>query len=248
MTPSSGGIEMRDRRPLYAQVADKIRADFAASPGGASARLPGAIDLAERYQVSRTTIREAQRVLEQEGTIFARHGVGTFVSYQTGRQTYTVDMQSAAGNVLLSPGGATSTSLIGYTFLPLSRALKERFNWPGDTLLRLERIRKRDSQAISYSIETVPAAFAGEVVDQDSLEGSLTETLSRGGFPPHYSDSVLSAVPVPARAAKEMNGLVGKPVIRSLEVMYDAKGQVLAISLDYMDASAVSLRIRRRMT
>lgn len=237
---------MRDRRPLYIQIAEKIRGDFAVAPGSGNVRLPAEMALADRYQVSRTTIREAHRLLEQEGTIFARHGVGTFVSTQAGRSTYTFDSSSGSGSVLVSPGDEEPSAMMGCTLLPLSRALRDRFNWPGDTLFRLERVRRRELRVVSYSIEVVPAAYAGGTLEQDSLEDSLTGILSRNGFTPHHSDSILTAVVAPARVVKQMDAPAGRPVIRSLEIMYDSKGQVLAFLLEYLDASALSFRIRRR--
>lgn len=244
--PPRGRIQVRDRRPLYVQVAERIRAEFAVSPGSANVRLPAEMALAERYQVSRATVREAHRLLEQEGTIFARHGVGTFVSSQTGRSTYTFDSAGGGGSVLISQGEEEPSELLGYTLLPLSRLLRDRFNWPGDTLVRLERVRRREFRVVSYGVEIVPAAFVGGTLEQDSLDDPLAIVMSRNGFPVHHSDSVLSAAAAPTRVQKQMDASPHKPVIRSVEVMYDSKGQVLAFLLEYLDASAISFRIRRR--
>jgi len=43
-------------------------------------RLPSEIELSEQLGISRPTLREALRFLEEEGTIVRRHGVGTFVA------------------------------------------------------------------------------------------------------------------------------------------------------------------------
>jgi GntR family transcriptional regulator len=239
---------VRDRRPLYAQVAERIKADFSVSTATDTVRLPGEMALAERYQVSRTTIREAHRLLEQEGAISARHGVGTFITYQPERSTYVFDVLSPVGNVMRSVDGDGDTVLIGCTLLPLSRALRGRFGWPGDTLVRLERMRRRDARTMSYSVDVVPGAYVGGTVDEESIGNSLVRALSDGGFAPHHADSILTAVMAPHRVAKEMGGAASKPVIRSQEVLYDTKGQVLAISLQYLDASALSFKIRRRAT
>src|SRR5512138_350640 len=44
------------------------------------AQLPSEMELIAHLRVSRTTVREALRVLENEGRIERRHGRGTFVS------------------------------------------------------------------------------------------------------------------------------------------------------------------------
>ena len=43
-------------------------------------RLPSEIELSQQLGISRPTLREALRHLEEEGTIVRRHGVGTFVA------------------------------------------------------------------------------------------------------------------------------------------------------------------------
>ncbi|MEX0974848.1 MAG: GntR family transcriptional regulator [Bacillota bacterium] len=237
---------MRDRRPLYTQVAEKIRSEFSVSSPSETVRLPGEMALAERYQVSRTTIREAHRLLEQEGTIFARHGVGTFLSSQSKGTTYTFDTLSPGASLIRTGADDLPAVLMGCTMLPLSRTLRTRFGWPGDTLLRLERLRKRNLDPISYSVDVVPAAFVGGSVEEGSFDKPLHELLSDGGFGPHHTDSILTAVMAPARVRKEMPGLAGQPVIRSQDVFFDTKGQVLAICLQYLEASSLYFRIRRR--
>lgn len=67
-------------RRLHRQVADQIRALIEAGELGQGAKLPAERDLAERFAVSRPTIREALIVLEVEGYIQIRMGSGIYVS------------------------------------------------------------------------------------------------------------------------------------------------------------------------
>ncbi|MGE5580588.1 MAG: GntR family transcriptional regulator [Bacillota bacterium] len=239
---------MRDRRPLYAQVAQKIRADFSAQSTTETVRLPGESALAERYGVSRTTIREAHRLLEQEGSIFARHGVGTFLSSHVPGTTYTFDTLTPGESAVSSAVEPTIPTLIGCTMLPMSRVLRVRFSWAGDTLLRLERTCERSGKPVSYSIDVVPAAFVGGALDEGSLDKPLDEILKLGGFAAHHVDSLLTAVMAPVRVLKEIPSFEGRPVIRSQEVYYGPRGQVLAICLSYQDSTSMRFRIRRRVS
>lgn len=65
---------------LYQRVATSIAAAIDAGTWLPGARLPGERDLAEEYQVSRPTIREAMIALEMRGWIEARHGSGLYVT------------------------------------------------------------------------------------------------------------------------------------------------------------------------
>lgn len=71
---------MMSEKRLYQTIAREIRGliDSGAFPVGA--RLPGERELAERYNVSRVTIREAEIALEAQGRIAIRTGSGVYVT------------------------------------------------------------------------------------------------------------------------------------------------------------------------
>ena len=67
-------------RRLYRQVAEQIRALIEAGELKPGSRLPPERELAERFAVSRPTVREALIVLEVEGHIQIRMGSGVYIS------------------------------------------------------------------------------------------------------------------------------------------------------------------------
>lgn len=67
-------------RRLYRQVADQIRTLIETGELSDGARLPAERELAERFSVSRPTVREALIVLEVEGYIQIRMGSGVYIS------------------------------------------------------------------------------------------------------------------------------------------------------------------------
>jgi DNA-binding FadR family transcriptional regulator len=70
-------------RRLYRQVADQIRLLIETGELSDGARLPAERELAERFSVSRPTVREALIVLEVEGYIQIRMGSGVYISRKT---------------------------------------------------------------------------------------------------------------------------------------------------------------------
>lgn len=79
------GPDMEDfkaikRRRLYQDIVGQIQGfiqEGVLKPGD---RLPAERELAERLQVSRSSLREAMRALELQGLVMSRPGAGTFVS------------------------------------------------------------------------------------------------------------------------------------------------------------------------
>ena len=66
-------------RPLYREIADDLLASIGQGIFPVGTLLPGEMELIQRYQSSRHTVREALRVLEDMGIVQRQRGRGTLV-------------------------------------------------------------------------------------------------------------------------------------------------------------------------
>jgi GntR family transcriptional regulator len=66
--------------PVYRQIADDLRRDIDAGVLESGSQLPTEKELTERWQASRSTVREAIKQLADLGLVSARPGQGTFVN------------------------------------------------------------------------------------------------------------------------------------------------------------------------
>ena len=69
-----------DQRHLYVQVIERLKKDIESGVFKENERFPSEFELARTLGVSRATLREALRVLEEDKVIVRKHGVGTFVN------------------------------------------------------------------------------------------------------------------------------------------------------------------------
>lgn len=83
-------------RRLYRQVAEQIRGLIETGELKPGTRLPPERELAERFAISRPTVREALIVLEVEGHIQIRMGSGVYVSQRPARQIIEVSAEDEA--------------------------------------------------------------------------------------------------------------------------------------------------------
>jgi len=65
---------------LSVRIADELTEWIAAGQFRPGDKLPNELDLSERLHVSRTTLREALRILSTRGLVEVRRGIGTFVT------------------------------------------------------------------------------------------------------------------------------------------------------------------------
>lgn len=70
---------MGDSRRRYEKIAEELRAEIAGGAYAIGQRLPSERDLAQRFKVSRPSVREATIALELDGLVEVRYGSGVHV-------------------------------------------------------------------------------------------------------------------------------------------------------------------------
>jgi DNA-binding FadR family transcriptional regulator len=69
----------KDTRRRYERIAEELRAEIARGVHAVGQRLPSERDLAQRFKVSRPSVREATIALELDGLVEVRYGSGVHV-------------------------------------------------------------------------------------------------------------------------------------------------------------------------
>ncbi|ANU27997.1 GntR family transcriptional regulator [Planococcus versutus] len=148
-----------DHRALYLQVIDRMKQDIAAGVYKEKEKLPSEFELSKTLGVSRATLREALRLLEEDNTIVRRHGVGTFVNskplFSSGIEQLTSvsDMIRQAG---MEPGAIYLSTLESLS----SEEDIKRFHCTGDdTIITIERVRTANGDPVVYCIDKVPSNY-----------------------------------------------------------------------------------------
>ena len=91
---ATGGLRAVRRAKLHEQIVGQVRDLIAAGRLNHGDRLPPERELAEIFNVSRHSVREAIRVMEHQGLVQSRPGSGTFVV--VGDETGLVDILAMA--------------------------------------------------------------------------------------------------------------------------------------------------------
>ncbi len=75
-------IDYKDPRPLYEQVADKMKNLIIKGILESDSKMPSVRSLAQELSINPNTIQKAYEKLEQMGYLYVIKGRGNFVSYQ----------------------------------------------------------------------------------------------------------------------------------------------------------------------
>lgn len=138
----SSGLRVRRVRAAYRQVADQLREQILTGELASGTRLPSESELARLFGVSRSTVREALRVLASQHLIDTTRGVtgGSFVS--------NPDTESVADNLGGTLGLLVSTQSMTVSDLLEARLILE----PSAARLATERA---DAEALELLRATV---------------------------------------------------------------------------------------------
>lgn len=93
-------IDERDRRPIYQQVADEIKALIAAGELPEGSSLPPVRQVAADLGVNLNTIAFAYRQLQKEGLVKIRHGAGAVVASRLLNETTEEQLRNQLGTAL----------------------------------------------------------------------------------------------------------------------------------------------------
>jgi GntR family transcriptional regulator len=89
--------------PMYKQLTDQIKHAIASGDIKANEKLPSVRELSEALKISAITIKRAYLDLENEGYIFTRAGMGSFVSevdLESLRKEKLAEFRSELGRIL----------------------------------------------------------------------------------------------------------------------------------------------------
>ncbi len=73
-------LDLKDPRPVYRQIVDEVRRCISVGVLKTDEPLPAVRRLAEDLKVNANTVQHAYRQLEQEGAVYVKRGLGTFIS------------------------------------------------------------------------------------------------------------------------------------------------------------------------
>jgi len=107
ITPATPGDDLA-ARPRYARIAEELTADITAGRRGIGTLLPTEHALCAQHGVSRATVREALRQLQDQGLIARSQGVGSRVLASSAHTNYVLSARHAAEAM----GYAAKTRLI----------------------------------------------------------------------------------------------------------------------------------------
>ncbi len=201
-------------------------------------RLESESRLAERYGVSRMTVRQALGELESSGHVVRRHGAGTFVSTPRPIQRRGNQLGAFHEEMGLDPDEIETQLMIQEVVTPPGAVADDLHLSPGQTTSHIVRLRKLHGVPIALQESWVPYLLAPGIARGGLVDGSLYKTMKeRGNMEIRTAEQSVSATVASIDVAEALEVLIGSPVMSIRRVSLDASGNPVEVAQSYTSSS-----------
>lgn len=238
-----------DRRPLAVRARDHIWQMVQQGSYSAGDRLPSEEQLAAQLGVSRPTIREALRQLEEERLVVCRHGVGRFVAPNPDSLVHEeITRLLSVTEMARQLGIAIETHVLALNEEGADERIAAHLGLqPEAPILRLERVRRSSGAPVIYSIDVLPRALAPDPLETTAFAGSLLALMEdQWGTVVAYSRATFSAVMLDPTLSRMIGAPDGMPWVFMEHVNYDAGDRPVLYSRDYYRGDIYQFHVLRR--
>lgn len=242
------GAETAGREDLVGRVCGVLRAQIAEGRIAAGTRLPSEIELAKAMRVSRPTLREASRILAQEGLLDIRHGVGTFVAAGTPHLSNPLDSMMSLSASIRAAGGEPLVRSLSVEQVAAPRDVSQAFGLAEKAdVIRIRRVRLMDERPVGLALEYLQVAppvdlEAMQRFDGSSLYSFIVRTL---GLELLRSEMAVTAVTANAQQSRLLAVKAGAPLLLMRELHFGKADRRILYSINYHNSAVVDLTLVR---
>ena len=205
---------------------------------------PTEMELVDRFEVGRNTVREALRELQEMGYIKRRRGARSVLVTSDPDSAFVNSVNSA--DELLDYARSTKAVVLMTEMIRMDETLGRRLDIePGAEWVRLSLLRSRDGQSapFCYSEVYVKPDYADVVADFGAETELVALIEKRHGLLVRRVEQEIGATLVDANIASRLNVAVGSPSLCVRNKFYSSDGELIEIGLVHFPASRYKVRL-----
>jgi DNA-binding GntR family transcriptional regulator len=228
-------------------VRDELASRITTGAIPAGSRLPPEPQLAAELGISRATLREALRSLEEDGFVTRTRGAGTYATHRP-RLRNNLDVNFGVTEAIQAAGMKAGTLKSELQSVRADAEEAESLALaPGDPVLVLERVRSADDRPVVFSRDVVAATLLpAEALDR-LLDGSVYDLIEqKAGTSVQHGVVTLEPKKADRALAQKLDVEPGELLLYLRQVDYDRAGDPILLSHEYHLASAFEFNVVRR--
>jgi len=236
-------LDAQNPIPLYFQLKNIIENQISSGELKPGEKVPSENTLCERYQVSRTTARQAVTELVNSGKIVRTQGLGSFVAqYPVNKPPYRLTGFSAD---MKKQGFHPSSKMLEFkVILPSPEIARMLRIGPSDAIIFINRLRYIDRLPMGVEFTYMPFnRFAG-LMDEDLENNSLYETLiNKFNTVPSRIDVNLEAIICDINLCNLLQTEKEIPFLHMTDITFDQNERLIEYSNSFYRGDRYSFQV-----
>lgn len=229
----------------YQAIAEAIRKEISAKQLAPHTRLSSEPELAKRFGAARETVRRALSVLREDGIIYRRHAVGSFVAEP--RVDQALDQLFSFTEFMvyrgMKPGSRLLDADVESIADPESPVLHYLGLKPGARVIRLKRLRTGSGEPLVIANTWLPEAEFQGFLNRDLRRHSVYEIMAVMGHKPTDAIQTIVAVTLDEEQADLLQVAPGSAAIMIRRIGY-SYGLPVEYAIDYYRGDRTTFRVR----
>jgi GntR family transcriptional regulator len=233
------------KAPLYLAIADALCEEIANRKMSPHTRLPSEPVLVRRYGSARETVRRALAKLQEDGVVYRRQNVGTFVAEP--RVNQDLDQLFSFTELMMfrgvQPGSVPLVSEVVRISDPSSPILHYLGLKAGARVIHLERVRTGSNEPLVIASTWLPESRFRGFLKHDLRRRSVYDIMGDMGGHPTDAVQAISAVTLETEQARLLSVPDGSAavMIRRLGL---SRGIPVEFAIDYYRGDRTTFRVR----
>jgi len=215
--------------PYYHQLKIYITGEIEGGNWVPKEKLPSEAEFCDRFNISRTVVRQAIKELQNEGYLETEKGRGTFIAHPKIIEGF---VQSITGfyEEMAQRGFRVTTHVLSQELSPASHTVAEALEVEtGTPVITLSRLRKLNDEPSVFVITYVPQHLCPELLEADLENRSLYDFLehSEYGLKIHRGKRYIGVSLAKEYEASLLQMEMGAPLIELDSITYLEDGRPL---------------------
>ena len=228
--------------PRYVQIRESLRNEIQAKKFLPGQKIPSEDELAVQFGVSRMTVRQGISDLLDEGVLYRKHGVGTFIAQPQVSRDHTrltnFFETSEANHVK-----ATMRVLIADILPARLKIAKGLVIEEGALAIRLKTLRMADGIPVTVHDAYVPYKLFPQLLQEDLEAHHLWEYMDQYGYTVKRAVQRLEAHEADEEIASLLGIEMGSPVLYKERVVFAEDGTPIEFTSCYNRGDRYSLSV-----
>jgi GntR family transcriptional regulator len=210
--------------PVYYQIKQTIKNWILNREFNLGEKIPSENELAEKFNVSRMTVRSAILQLTQEGFLIGKRGEGTFVT-QNGNLINSFNLEfTGFMDDLFYQVSKSKTKSVRIQAIVVPKLIKKKLQLDRDDAVQIKRVRFFAGNSFAYTINYLPFEIGSRIKEKDLYRKPLLQIMEQDlGIEFTEAMQTIRASFSDYEVSEQLGIASGSPILFVERVMYTHK-------------------------